>query len=106
MTCTWLPDEHGGAQIHTDRPWDELAPETQDAIKAVIAAARRHIDVLGRTGPDLCGAIDGVEGEHVYGRCTKPAGHPEGWHREVRDGKVWAEWRGPFNGPGREPEEI
>ena len=36
-----------------------------------------------------CGVTDGPGG--LYGRCNRPAGHPPP-HREVRDGKTWAEW--------------
>jgi hypothetical protein len=36
-----------------------------------------------------CGVTDGPA--NLYGRCNRPAGHPPP-HREVRDGKTWAEW--------------
>lgn len=54
----------------------------------------------------ICGATDGLglwadEGDpdRAYGRCTLPLGHGDNprwaWHQEWRDGKLWAEWRGP-----------
>jgi hypothetical protein len=57
----------------------------------------------------LCGATDGLglwadegEPERCYGRCNLPAGHggdeQMSWHRETRDGELWAEWRGPNPG--------
>ena len=38
--------------------------------------------------PEACGATDGE-----YGTCTLPAGHGR-FHREDRDGRLWAEWSG------------
>lgn len=51
-----------------------------------------------RTG--LCGATDGLglDDSEPFGRCNLPAGHDTGWHQEWRDGKLWAEWRGPHPG--------
>lgn len=36
-----------------------------------------------------CGATDYNDPPPI---CNLPKGH-EGWHREIRDGKLWAEWR-------------
>lgn len=97
--------EDMSAHVALERPWDELAPETQDAIKAVLEAAVRKLKQLSTNGPDLCGAYDGPESD-PYGVCDLPAGHPDPWHRELRDGRLWASWRGEYNGPGRPPEEF
>jgi hypothetical protein len=50
----------------------------------------------------ICGATDGYglkdddDSWLPYNRCMLPLGHDtNGWHREMRDGKLWAEWRGP-----------
>jgi hypothetical protein len=45
--------------------------------------------------PEQCGATDG----NGRVRCTLPVGHsdkPWAWHEEIRDGQLWAEWRGPM----------
>ena len=43
----------------------------------------------------VCGAKDGE-----YGHCTLPADHLRGetygWHTEMRNGNIWAQWRGPI----------
>lgn len=47
---------------------------------------------------DLCGATDGLSYgpfDDPYGKCDLPAGHEGDWHREMRDGRLWASWRGP-----------
>lgn len=48
---------------------------------------------------ETCGAQEWGRNDdgsvHIYGTCTLPLGHPTGWHQEVRDSRVWAEWRGP-----------
>ena len=45
-----------------------------------------------------CGAQDWAYGDDgeviVYGTCELPKGHHDRFHREIRDGKVWAEWSG------------
>jgi hypothetical protein len=46
------------------------------------------------SGDERCGAVSTPPG---YGVCNLPAGHPTGWHRETRDGTLWAEWRGDGN---------
>ena len=49
--------------------------------------------------PKLCGATDGLRLEGgPYGVCNLPARHDTDWHREERDGQLWAEWRGPQPG--------
>lgn len=50
-----------------------------------------------------CGATDGLgldpDDPEPYGRCNLLAGHDTGgWHQEWRDGRLWAEWRGPAPG--------
>jgi hypothetical protein len=49
-----------------------------------------------------CGATDGLgldpDDPEPYGRCQLPAGHDGDWHQEMRDGKLWAQWRGPHPG--------
>lgn len=63
------------------------------------------------SGVELCGATDGLgdanpdDPSEPYGRCTLPKGHgtpnaPMAWHREMRDGELWVEWRGP------NPDEV
>lgn len=41
-----------------------------------------------------CCAVDG-DLDDPYGVCELPEGHDTRWHRETRDGQVWAEWSGP-----------
>jgi hypothetical protein len=55
--------------------------------------------------PETCGATDGLgvfpdePEDTAYGRCNLPSGHQTlGWHQEWRDGRLWAEWRGPAPG--------
>ena len=53
-----------------------------------------------------CGATDGAslvgdgpdDLDEPQGRCTLDAGHDGDWHQEWRDGRLWAEWRGPHPG--------
>ena len=49
--------------------------------------------------PDACGAQDWYSYEdgsvHVYGTCELPGGHPGRYHRETRDGMLWASWSDP-----------
>lgn len=46
-----------------------------------------------------CGAADGLGvPDGPYGRCNLPAGHDGDWHQEWRNGRLWAEWRGPHPG--------
>jgi hypothetical protein len=46
-----------------------------------------------------CGAQDFAYGDLgeviVYGTCDLEPGHQGRWHRELRDGKLWAMWSGP-----------
>ena len=76
-------------------------------------AARTADAVPDLFGPDwcaeaerMCGATDGLplvgdepdDLDEPWGRCTLDAGHEGDWHQEWRDGRLWAEWRGPHPG--------
>lgn len=58
------------------------------ALYGFVAASQDLTRVLFRDRPRRCAATDG---EH--GHCTDHAGHYGAVHREMRDGKLWAEWR-------------
>ena len=57
---------------------------------------------------ETCGAqewaYDDDDEPFVYGTCQKPEGHPDRWHIEMRNEKLWAEWSGLAN--KRAPEDA
>lgn len=90
----------------------------RDVFEPIIAAIRNHKDVdttsrfdfeedefqiaaFPQTSDFFCGAQDWGKdddgGTHVYGTCGLLKGHEGDWHSEVRDGKLWASWRGPHD---------
>lgn len=46
-------------------------------------------------GGPICGETDGLMEDETTPmfQCTRTRGHWEAIHREIRDGRLWAEWR-------------
>lgn len=80
------------------RTWREVRAQAIGEGRITEEGIARARDGAGR----LCGAADGLgldpDDPEPFGRCSLPARHEGQWHQEWRDGRLWAEWRGPRRG--------
>jgi TRAP-type C4-dicarboxylate transport system substrate-binding protein len=60
-----------GQHYHGERPWDEISPESQDAIKAVLAAAKEEFTRLREEEKNKIEALE--EGREELARMNAAA---------------------------------
>lgn len=92
---------------NAEKEWRKGVSERDTAFKDLVSLLEVAQNPEAETITDLCGAEDWYYDDDdkivILCKCEEPKGHRSNWHREVRNGELWGEWKGPAD--ERAPKE-